>query len=53
MKHVSLFESFVDHLNKNSIWNFLKKVQIISSLKLQDVYENIGKDMKKKCGDFY
>ena len=53
MKHVSLFESFVDHLNKNSIWNFLKKVQIFSSLQFQDVEEIIGKDMKNYWGDFY
>lgn len=53
MKHVSLFENFVDHLNKNSIWNFLKKVQIFSSLQFQDVEEIIGKDMKNYWGDFY
>ncbi len=53
MKHVKIFESFVDHINKNSIWNFLKKVQIFSSLKFQDAEEIIGNDMKNYWLDFY
>lgn len=53
MKHLRLFESFRDHINSNSIWNFLKKVQIFSSLKFQDVEEVIGNDMKNYWSDFY
>lgn len=53
MKHLILFENFTDYINKNSIWNFLKKVQIFSSLKFQDVEEIIGEDMKNYWGDFY
>ena len=50
---IILFESFADHFNKNSIWNFLNKVQIFSSLKFQDVEEIIGRDMKNYWVDFY
>ena len=53
MRHLILFEGFVDHLNKNSIWNFLNKVQIFSSLQFQDVEEIIGRDMKNYWVDFY
>ena len=53
MKHIKIFESFLDHINKNSIWNFLKKVQIFCSLEFKDVEEIIGQDMKNYWVDFY
>lgn len=53
MKHLFIFESFVNHVNKNSIWHFLKKVQIFSSLQFQDAEEIIGEDMKTYWSDFY
>ena len=53
MKHLILFEGFVDHLNKNSIWNFLNKVQIFSDLEFKGVEKIIGKDMKNYWVDFY
>ena len=53
MKRIKLFEGFVSQIKTNSIWDFLKKVQIFSSLQFQDVEEIIGQDMKNYWADFY
>lgn len=53
MRHLHLFEGFVERIKKDTIWDFLKKIQIFCSLEFQDVEETIGRDMKTYWKDFY